>query len=72
MNIHVTAERDLSKREIEIVRWLAEGKSADEIGVVLGIATYTVRSHVSNCMRALNVHKDTALVAAAFRKGLIA
>lgn len=72
MNIHASPVRNLSCREVEVVRWLAEGKSADEIGAVLGIATYTVRSHIANCMKALDVHKDTALVATAFRKGLIA
>jgi len=71
MNVHVPPMRDLSRREVEVVRWLAEGKSADEIGTMLGIATYTVRSHIANCMKALDVHKDTALVASAFRKGLI-
>lgn len=38
----------LTKREVEVLRWSAEGKSAWEIGGILSISETTVRTHQSN------------------------
>lgn len=40
----------LSAREREVLLWTAEGKTADEIGDILGISTRTVNFHIRNCL----------------------
>lgn len=40
----------LSTREREVLLWTAEGKTADEIGDILGISARTVNFHVANCL----------------------
>lgn len=40
----------LSNREQEVLLWTAEGKTADEIGDILGISTRTVNFHIRNCL----------------------
>ncbi|WP_237170137.1 autoinducer binding domain-containing protein [Pandoraea faecigallinarum] len=40
----------LSVREREVLLWTAEGKTADEIGDILGISTRTVNFHIRNCL----------------------
>lgn len=40
----------LSTREREVLLWTAEGKTADEIGDILGISTRTVNFHIRNCL----------------------
>jgi len=47
--------RSLSVRETEIVGWLREGKSNDEMGQILGISGLTVKNHLQRIYRALGV-----------------
>jgi DNA-binding CsgD family transcriptional regulator len=42
---------DLSKREQEIFRWIATGKSDWEISRILGISAKTANYHVENVKR---------------------
>jgi transcriptional regulator EpsA len=47
--------RALSARETEIVGWLREGKSNDEMGQILGISALTVKNHLQRIYRTLGV-----------------
>jgi transcriptional regulator EpsA len=49
------AARPLSAREVEILRWLAEGKSNYEVGCILGISAATVKNHLQRIYRTLGV-----------------
>lgn len=49
----------LSKREQEVLRWLASGASNREIGQQLYIAESTVKRHVYNIFNKLNVRNRT-------------
>lgn len=54
---NLLARRDaagLSPREIEVLTWLALGKSGPEIGIILGIGSCTVRLHTQSVKRKLN------------------
>jgi len=62
----------LTKREREVLQWAAAGKSAWEIGEILGIAKRTVDEHVQRASRKLNAINRTQAVATALRDGLIA
>ena len=36
----------LTPREAEVLIWVAQGKSNPEVGLILGISSYTVRTHL--------------------------
>ena len=61
----------LSERQHEILRWVAEGLSNRDIGVQLNITTNTVRDHLSEVMRRLEVSNRASAVSTAFRLGLL-
>lgn len=45
----------VTAREQEILKWIHLGKSNGEIGIILGISPLTVKNHVQNLLRRLNV-----------------
>ena len=53
---------NLSSREREVLKLLAEGKKAQEIAEVLYISVFTVRRHRHNIMKKLNIQNFTDLV----------
>jgi two-component system, NarL family, response regulator LiaR len=60
----------LSAREIEVLRLLAAGKPNDDIADELVISPFTVRNHISNLLRKLQVENRTQAAAYAIRHGL--
>ncbi|MBA2672233.1 helix-turn-helix transcriptional regulator [Ramlibacter sp.] len=44
----------LSIRELDVLHWLAAGKSAGDTATILGISVCTVRVYVRNIMRKLD------------------
>ena len=62
---------DLTDREQEVLTYLAEGASNEEIAVSLVISPKTVARHRENIMRKLNLHSRAELVRYAIRKGII-
>lgn len=61
----------LTKREIEIMAHLADGKPNRIIGKLLHISTRTVDTHRSNILKKLNVKTNAELVKLAISNGLI-
>ena len=61
----------ITDREQEVLTWLAEGASNDQIAIELSISPKTVARHRENIMRKLNLHSRTELVRYAIRKGII-
>jgi len=62
---------DLTDREQEVLTYLAEGASNEEIARSLVISPKTVARHRENIMRKLNLHSRAELVRYAIRKGII-
>jgi len=62
---------DLTDREHEVLTYLAEGASNEEIAASLVISPKTVARHRENIMRKLNLHSRAELVRYAIRKGII-
>ncbi len=62
---------DLTERELEVLKMLAEGKSNQAIAENLVISVHTVRHHVQNVITKLNAHSKLEAVAAAAREGII-
>ena len=63
--------RGLTPREREILAWIAQGKSALEIGTILCIAKRTVDEHAQNAARKLGAANRTHAVALALTQGII-
>jgi LuxR family quorum sensing-dependent transcriptional regulator len=61
----------LSAREIEVLTWVARGKSAWEIGEILHITKRTVDEHVRAAARKLGAVNRTQAVALAIRDRII-
>ncbi|HEX3627087.1 MAG TPA: response regulator transcription factor [Verrucomicrobiae bacterium] len=62
---------ELSPRELEVLRLLAEGKPNKSIGATLTISEVTVKSHVQALFKKLNVLSRTEAVAVANKRGLV-
>lgn len=61
----------LSKREIEVVRLLAEGLKLDQIADKLFISPFTVRAHKRKIFEKMQVHKVAELVARLTKEGVL-
>lgn len=61
----------LSKRELEIVKCLAEGNSNKEIAVALGLSVKTVETYRARAMGKLNAHSLSDVLRFALRRGLL-
>jgi len=62
---------DLTERELEVLKLVAEGLTNRQIAAQLIISVKTVQSHRTNIMEKLDLHDRTDLVKYAIRRGLI-
>jgi len=62
---------ELTEREVDVLRLLAQGKSNKEIAYALSIGEKTVKTHVSNILSKLNVSSRTQAALHAVRIGLV-
>jgi DNA-binding NarL/FixJ family response regulator len=61
----------LTKREREIMKLLAEGKSVKEAATIFDLSVKTVEAHKFNLMRKLDIHNKAQLVQYAIQKKII-
>ncbi|PYV64557.1 MAG: DNA-binding response regulator [Acidobacteria bacterium] len=61
----------LTRREVEILQLICDGKSNKEIAAQLELSANTVAVHRANIMDALGIHKTAELVVYAIRNGLV-
>ncbi|WP_317208183.1 LuxR C-terminal-related transcriptional regulator [Rhizobium halophilum] len=61
----------LSTRELEVLRWTAQGKTSVEIGRILSLSDHTINTHMTNAIKKLDCVNRPQLVAKALRLGLI-
>ncbi len=61
----------LTRRELEVLQCMAQGFSNQEIAKQLSISTNTVRSHVRNVLRKLDVSNRTQAALYAIESGLV-
>ena len=71
LNGQSSSKERLTDRELEVLRLLANGLSNIKIGERLFISPTTVKFHVSNIMRNLEVSRRAEAVYAASKQGLI-
>ena len=61
----------LSPREMEILQFIAQGKSNKEIAFDLGISRQTVKNHMTSILRKLAVNDRTQAAVLALRRGWV-
>ncbi|WP_246793603.1 LuxR family transcriptional regulator [Burkholderia perseverans] len=61
----------LTQREVDVLKWTADGKTAHEISMILSIAESTVNFHVKNIVAKLDVTNKIQAVAKAALTGLL-
>jgi len=65
------AHPELSKREREVLQWVADGRSNKEIGQILYISQNTAKAHVKSILTKLDAMGRTEAIAIGIRRGLI-
>ncbi len=65
------APSQITEREKEILRWVRDGKSNQQIGEVLGISALTVKNHVQKILRKLGAANRAQAVAIAMSARLL-
>lgn len=62
--------KELTSRELEIIKYLSQGLTNAQIGEKLFISPRTVDTHRTNIMRKIDVHNVASLIRFAFQNGL--
>lgn len=62
----------LTVRQIEVLSWAAEGKTDQEIALILGLSDHTIDKYMRQIREALGAVNRTAAIVVAMRRGLIA
>jgi DNA-binding CsgD family transcriptional regulator len=57
----------LSRRELEALAWIAQGKTNSELAAILGISLSTAKKHVEHILDKLGVETRTAAASIALR-----
>lgn len=65
------SNNELTEREKEVLRSLKHCRTSRDIGNTLGISERTVKFHIGNIFRKLEIESRAQAVAAAIEKGLI-
>lgn len=66
-----SGQRNLTRREIEVLELVAKGKRNKEIAVLLGMSLETVPVHLKHIFAKLDVTDRTAAVGVALRRGIV-
>lgn len=61
----------LSDRERECLFWVSEGKTSDEVALILDVSANTVNSYVAHAIHKLGARNRAMAIAAAIRRGII-
>jgi NarL family two-component system response regulator YdfI len=62
---------DLTERELEVLRRVAQGERSKEIAVRLGITERTVKAHLASIYNRLGVDSRAAAIAVAAQRGIL-
>ena len=71
VNTPANARTDLTGRELEVLKRVAQGERSKEIAVGLGISERTVKAHLASIYNKLGVDSRAAAIAIAAQKGLL-
>lgn len=65
------AQSHLSRREIECLSWISEGKTVWECGRILGLSEHTVKCYLESARHKLGASSNTHAVSLALKSGLL-
>lgn len=65
------ADKDLSKRELEVLKYIAKGMKSNEIAEILYISVNTVEFHRKQIMMKLYARNVSDMISKAIKKGLL-
>lgn len=57
----------LTLRQAQVLHWVAEGKTNEEIARILGLSFFTVKNHLKEIFQRLGVHSRLSAAACAYR-----
>lgn len=66
-----TRDIDLTERELECLFWIAEGKTSDEMAMILGISRNTINNYITSVMRKTATKTRSEAIAYAVRNNLV-
>jgi NarL family two-component system response regulator YdfI len=69
--VPATISVDLTERELEVLRGVAQGERSKEIAFRLGITERTVKAHLASIYNRLGVDSRAAAIAVAAQKGIL-
>lgn len=61
----------VTRREVEILGWIKEGKTTSDIADILKLSPFTVKNHVQNILKKLGARSRSHAVAQAMNLGLL-
>ncbi|TIR98178.1 MAG: helix-turn-helix transcriptional regulator, partial [Mesorhizobium sp.] len=61
----------LSDRERECLFWVSEGKTTDEVALILGVSSNTVNSYITHAIQKFAASNRAMAIATAIRSGII-
>lgn len=66
-----TKQQRLTTRETECLMWSSRGKTAYEIGIILGLSEQTIETYLKICLSKLNASNKTHAVTKALMQGYL-
>ena len=66
-----TVQDPLSDRERECLFWVSEGKTTDEVSVILGVSSNTINSYITHAIQKLAASNRAMAIATAIRSGIL-
>ncbi|WP_261840980.1 helix-turn-helix domain-containing protein [Aliamphritea ceti] len=70
INRSAAQEISLTDRQLEASLWVAQGKTDNEIGIIIDCTGRTAKHHVLNAMARTNTHTRAQLIAQLFLQGI--
>jgi DNA-binding CsgD family transcriptional regulator len=71
MIFSVETLHELTDREVECLSWIAEGKTSDEISLIIGISRNTVNNYITSIMKKTSTKTRSEAIAHVVRNNLI-
>jgi LuxR family quorum sensing-dependent transcriptional regulator len=67
----MTDSLHITPREMEVLKWVADGKTAWEMSTIIGLSEHTIRNHIENARKKFDAMNTAHMVALAFRGKVI-
>lgn len=69
--VNIDNNNSITRREIQVLRYLSQGKNNHQIAQKLNVSVHTAKAHVQNIFKKLSVSDRTQAVVRAIKRKLI-